>query len=210
MELRPYQTEARDAILRSWASGIRKTLLVLPTGCHAKDHPILMYDGSIRKVQDVGVDDLIMGPDETPRRVVALTRGRETMYRITPIKGDPFVVNASHVLSLVCTNEGKGQYPCQKNGGEIDNITVREYLEKSKSWKHLRKLYHAEGIGNFAGNNGSDVTVDPYFLGVLLGDGSLVNTLSVTTMEPEIVAELENQCRRYDMTMRPEPTGKAN
>lgn len=33
MELRPYQTEARDAILRSWASGIRKTLLVLPTGC---------------------------------------------------------------------------------------------------------------------------------------------------------------------------------
>ena len=210
MELRPYQSAARNAILRQWTSGVKNTLLVLPTGCHAKDHPILMYDGSIRKVQDVGVDDLIMGPDETPRRVVALTRGRETMYRITPIKGDPFVVNASHVLSLVCTNEGKGQYPCQKNGGEIDNITVREYLEKSKSWKHLRKLYHAEGIGNFAGNNGSDVTVDPYFLGVLLGDGSLVNTLSVTTMEPEIVAELENQCRRYDMTMRPEPTGKAN
>lgn len=209
MELRPYQLKAQNAILETWRSGIGKTLLVLPTGCHAKDHPILMYDGSIRKVQDVGVNDLVMGSDATPRRVMALTRGRETMCRITPIKGDPFVVNASHVLSLVCTNEGKRQYPCQKNGSEIDNITVREYLEKSKSWKHLRKLYHAEKIGRFDGNNGSDITVYPYFLGILLGDGSLTNTLSVTTMEPEIVAELEHQCRRYGMTMRPVPTGKA-
>lgn len=33
MELRPYQKEARDSIFREWASGVRKTLLVLPTGC---------------------------------------------------------------------------------------------------------------------------------------------------------------------------------
>ena len=33
MELRPYQKEARDAILAAWNAGQRKTLLVLPTGC---------------------------------------------------------------------------------------------------------------------------------------------------------------------------------
>lgn len=33
MELRPYQNEARAAIQESWAQGIAKTLLVLPTGC---------------------------------------------------------------------------------------------------------------------------------------------------------------------------------
>ena len=33
MELRPYQTEAESAILEQWASGVRRTLLVLPTGC---------------------------------------------------------------------------------------------------------------------------------------------------------------------------------
>ena len=33
MELRPYQQEAKDAILREWKSGIKHTLLVLPTGC---------------------------------------------------------------------------------------------------------------------------------------------------------------------------------
>lgn len=32
-ELRPYQEEARDAVLSEWDSGHKKTLLVLPTGC---------------------------------------------------------------------------------------------------------------------------------------------------------------------------------
>lgn len=33
MELRPYQKEAKEAIFEQWASGVLKTLLVLPTGC---------------------------------------------------------------------------------------------------------------------------------------------------------------------------------
>lgn len=33
MELRPYQEAARQAILGQWDSGIKKTLMVLPTGC---------------------------------------------------------------------------------------------------------------------------------------------------------------------------------
>ena len=33
MELRPYQQQAKDAIFSEWGNGIKKTLLVLPTGC---------------------------------------------------------------------------------------------------------------------------------------------------------------------------------
>lgn len=33
MELRPYQREAKDAIFEQWRDGVKKTLLVLPTGC---------------------------------------------------------------------------------------------------------------------------------------------------------------------------------
>ena len=33
MQLRPYQQEAKDSIFQEWEKGIRKTLLVLPTGC---------------------------------------------------------------------------------------------------------------------------------------------------------------------------------
>lgn len=33
MDLRPYQQEARESIFEQWDSGVKKTLLVLPTGC---------------------------------------------------------------------------------------------------------------------------------------------------------------------------------
>ena len=33
MTLRPYQAEAKDAILQEWSEGRKRTLLVLPTGC---------------------------------------------------------------------------------------------------------------------------------------------------------------------------------
>ena len=33
MELRPYQQEAENSIFNEWERGVKKTLLVLPTGC---------------------------------------------------------------------------------------------------------------------------------------------------------------------------------
>ncbi len=33
MQLRPYQEEAKDSILKEWEQGTKRTLLVLPTGC---------------------------------------------------------------------------------------------------------------------------------------------------------------------------------
>ena len=33
MQLRPYQQEAHDSIFEEWNKGVKRTLLVLPTGC---------------------------------------------------------------------------------------------------------------------------------------------------------------------------------
>lgn len=74
------------------------------SGCHKRDTPVMMYDGSIKMVQDVVVGDKLMGDDSKPREVLQLFRGRDTMYEIIPTKGDPFVVNKGHSLSLKATN----------------------------------------------------------------------------------------------------------
>jgi ADP-ribose pyrophosphatase YjhB (NUDIX family) len=68
--------------------------------CFGRDTPVLMADGTTRMVQDVIVGDRVMGADSTPREVISLGRGREMMYRVTPERGDPYVVNESHILSL--------------------------------------------------------------------------------------------------------------
>ena len=68
--------------------------------CHAKDTPILMYDGSIKMVQDIIEGDELMGDDSTPRKVLSLARGQDEMYDIIPTKGEKYTVNSEHILCL--------------------------------------------------------------------------------------------------------------
>lgn len=139
--LRPYQTESVAACFREWES-VNSTLVCLPTGCHAAGHPILMHSGSVKSVEDIVVGDVVMGPDSLPRTVQDVVTGHQMMYRIDCKRGPSFVVNEGHVLHLECTREGKGNYGTR--GGERENISVHEYLKKSKYWKHLRKLRSVE------------------------------------------------------------------
>ena len=48
-----------------------------------------------------------MGDDRMERNVLALGSGREKMYRVEQVKGDDYVVNESHVLSLKMTEAGR-------------------------------------------------------------------------------------------------------
>ena len=99
--LRPYQKEAVRIGVDFFRSPERENgIMVLPTGCHAKGTPILMYDGTTKNVEDIGLGDLLMGDDGTPRKVLRHHRGKDTMFRIIPKKGESFIVNGGHILSL--------------------------------------------------------------------------------------------------------------
>jgi len=74
--------------------------------CHALNTPILMFDGSIKKVQDILVGDKLMGDDSTPREVLSLARGQDTMYDIVPVKGEKYTVNSEHILCLKFSGKG--------------------------------------------------------------------------------------------------------
>jgi len=68
--------------------------------CHGLNTPILMHDGSIKKVQDVAIGDLVMGDDSTPRRVMDLGRGEDEMYEVILNGGSKYSVNSEHILCL--------------------------------------------------------------------------------------------------------------
>jgi hypothetical protein len=68
--------------------------------CMKKDTPVIMIDGTIKKVQDIKVGELLMGSDSKPRKVLSLGRGKDTMYEVVPVKGDSYTFNSEHVLSL--------------------------------------------------------------------------------------------------------------
>jgi len=74
--------------------------------CAKFDTPTLMYNGSIKMVQDVKVGDLLMGEDSLPRKVLSLGQGQDIMYEVIPTKGESYTFNSEHILSLKCTNVG--------------------------------------------------------------------------------------------------------
>ncbi len=210
MNLRPYQAEARDAILREWDKGCNRTLLVLPTGCHAEGQKVLMANGQAKNVEDVQLGDRLLGADGQPRTVLNINRGTGPLYRIIPVKGDPFVVTGDHKLTLVRTGEySNPKFPCQMHAGELVDVSVLEWLSWSENQKHLHKLIRCDGIEEFPGAYMPPYYVEPYFLGILLGDGGLKHSISVTTPDPEIVEELERQAKKFDSHLRTVPAGKA-
>jgi superfamily II DNA or RNA helicase len=166
-DLRHYQKTAVKKLLDDG-----RGIVVLPTGCHAKGTKILMFDGSIKKVEDIVVGDLLMGPDSSSREVLQLCRGRQEMVKVIPTKGEPFVVNLDHILSL----EGNGRYE-----GTLCNIRVRDYYGKSKDFKNQHKLYR-RGV-DFSNNE--PLEIPPYILGIWLGDG-MSRTCGLTTADTEI------------------------
>lgn len=199
IKLRPYQQDLVERTFESWRTGNDNNLVVLPTGggkCLGKDTPVMMYDGTVKMVQDVVPGDFLMGPDSKPRGVLTTCTGSEMLYRVTPVKGDPYVVNESHILSLKKTGTSG-----------VVNISVKDYLSKSNTFKHTHKGWRT-GI-NF---NKSKVNeyLPPYMLGVWLGDGSL-RSASITTMDGEIVDYIREYTASTDQTIREDNlnTGKA-
>src|SRR5210317_60953 len=102
-EIRQYALNIFTSIIDG---GIRheKFYIFTGSGCHAIDTPIMMFDGSIKKVQEIAIGDKLMGDDNTSRTVKELFRGVDEMYTIRPIKGEPFKVNKNHILSIKFTN----------------------------------------------------------------------------------------------------------
>lgn len=197
--------EVRHAVIaanRDWWKGMpaatHEILLCGATStgkCLGKGTPVLMYDGTVKPVEQVVVGDLLMGPDSTPRRVLSLARGREEMYRVTPAKGDSYVVNKSHILSLKVTGlsrtrHGKPRNTVAPDGRkygthDVVDISVEDYLNASKTFRYVTKGWRV-GV-EFAPQ--MPLPVDPYFVGLWVGDGVAKST-AITTTDNELVEYL--------------------
>lgn len=168
-------------------------LLVGPQGCHRKGQKILKFDGDMVSVEDIKCGDLLMGDDNTPRMVKSLHHGTESMVEIIPTKGEPWVVNKGHILSLVRMGHNK-------TSGEIRDVSVADYISWSSYMRSEFKLFRV-GV-NFTSQI---LPLDPYFLGALLGDGSLGACPGLTTGDDELVQEVYSQASKFNLHINPSP-----
>lgn len=158
------QPEAFEAGLNAF-SEMGGGVLSLPCGygkCLGKDTPVMMFDGTVRKVQDIRSGELIMGDDSTPRNVLSTCTGTEQLYKIVPTKGDPYIVNESHILSLKYVQRRNKKY------GQVLDIPVLDYINASSDFRHNEVRGYRVPI-SFPEKK---VPLDPYMFGYWLGDGS--------------------------------------
>ncbi len=164
--------------------------------CLAKDTPILMYDGSIKMVQDIKTNEQIMGPDSEPRTVSSTAFGQEMMYEVTSKdknRNIKYGCNESHILTLrYCSDDYR--YNVQK--GQIIDISIRDYLKLPA--RHKRLL---QGFTSSVEFNKKDLPIPPYILGAWLGDGNSLNTC-LTSMDSEIVDSWYDYAKSIKMEVR--------
>lgn len=144
---------------------------------------IRMYDGSVKKVQDIKNGEYVMGDDSTSRLVSGTTSGEEEMFEIIPNKGNPFTVNKSHILHCIIGSQSKKKVYSKK----YVNITVEDYLKSSPCMQRRLRIRRSGWGDNF---KKQEHLVDPYFIGVWLGDGASKN-LSIANEDEEIVEYLK-------------------
>lgn len=144
---------------------------------------VIMADGTRRKIEEVRRGESVMGPDGKPRTVLDTTRGYGKLYEVRQTSGMDYVVNDAHILSL------------KNKRGEVVNLPVEDFLYARYQVKQSLRGYRA-GLLPFPKQ---DVTVDPYFLGLWLGDGCGRNPV-VYTMDPEIIRFLQEYAASMGLT----------
>ena len=194
-------------------------------GCFAKDTPILTWDGQIKSSQDICVGDELIGDDGTKRIVEELCSGEDEMYEVCQMRGSSYTVNSKHKLTLKPYNHissrsepalwivkwFNGQSFSTKQFSErgvaeaflqglnlpdVIEITVDDYMKLSQASKDL--LYGYKGHEIHWPHK--DVRLDPYLMGLWLGDGvnNGMDFACNPAADPEIIQYLLGWCDKND------------
>jgi len=109
--------------------------------CHALDTPILMYDGSIKMVQDIVIGDKVMGDDSSCRNVTSLGRGEDDMYDIVHLNGEKYGVNSEHIMCLKQSGMNNIKTVKTKSGGVRYKVF---YFDKNDYKQHSKRFCDLE------------------------------------------------------------------
>lgn len=232
-------------------------LVVGPPGsgkCFERGTEVITYEGTIRRVEDVEIGDLLMGDDSSPRKVTRLFRGNDLLFRISPLDGsESYCVTGGHTLCLKYnskpsisfdkkgsytitygrqyTDDSKG-YPLNKvkevtievpipedeeyesyerakdiceslirkySGKElIHEVEVEEYYHLPKSFRD--KLFAYRNNVNYSFYN-DDLEVDPYLLGLWLGNGEIESSTLNTPYNSRLDNYLKNEAKIMNLKL---------
>ena len=183
IKLKPKQEEA----FASMAKG-ESIFLTGPAGtgkCLGLNTPIIMFDGSIKMVQDVKTNELIMGDDSSSRRVLSTSSGEDEMYKVTTHFGDSYIVNSAHILTFVSikhfrSRKGKTILSWMNEFGKVlsKSFSSRKEAEEESFLlpffvdlpivNYNQNTKYFQGVYTSLEFSEKNLEINPYMIGVIL------------------------------------------
>jgi hypothetical protein len=147
--------------------------------CFGKGTLVRMFDGTTKPVEELIYGDELMGPDSSKRTVKKTYSGFDKMYRIHP-RANMTPVDVNELHDIVTWRKGRDHY-------ELSKPT------DVQSWSIWKREKCSQKIVDFELPEKS-TTIDPYFLGLWLGDGNK-DSQRITTVDFEIKEYLEQYAK---------------
>lgn len=195
--------------------------------CLAPGTEILMFDGTKKNVEDILTGEQIMGDDSNPRTILSTCKGQEEMYEITPLKGESFRANKSHILTLRASGQGrirydkrKDSYVCQWFDGKKCTSKSFKNVDDANEFSREVKLEDTFDISiedylelnneakhilklfwTSVNYKSKKVPIEPRYLGLWLGDGTSVKT-AITNIDTEIIEYIQDFSEREGLICR--------
>jgi replicative DNA helicase len=160
-------------------------LPILNGKCFAPGTKVWMADATRKNIEDIKPGHYVLGVNDDIHRVREVHSGTAEMFRVDQSRGMSYVVNGEHELVLRC---GRGTDNKRFQDGDVVTVSVREFAELTENVKK-----HVYGFRSSVTSFMCDepLVVDPYLLGVWLGDGTSDSAqLTINNDDEELLAYL--------------------
>lgn len=164
-----------------------------------------------KEIGQLKVGDQVIGSNGDPCNVIGVfPQGKKELYRVTFNDGTSILCCDEHLWTVSSSSSGKNN----KNRNErYVTLSVKQMLDengKTKKegfgWNKKRKYefstYYKKSNGNskwqipivdpIEFHNNEELPIDPYLLGLLLGDGGLTHTIRFSSVDEEIIDSIES------------------
>lgn len=141
----------------------------------------------MKPMGEIKVGDLVIGSDGCPTRVLGVyPQGKLPIFEVNFSDKTKSVCSGDHLWNTMTLNEkrhGKG-YTTKST------LEIKETVKNKRNQK-IHRIPMVSGVVQFESR---ETTVDPYLLGVLLGDGHIrKGAVRITSVDEEILTECEQR-----------------
>lgn len=165
--------------------------------CFAEGTLVRMYDGRLKAVQLIEIGDKVMNIQGDGYNIVISThKGNSKLYKVKQKRGVDYIVNENHILSLKqtrtqgrkiaiegCKSAEKRKWVYESFDKEkIHDFDVKYFTQQSEKFR----LKYTGFKNTMCHLPEKETMIDPYYLGMWLGDGCSIRPHEITNIDNEI------------------------